>query len=73
MYIHAHYPVNLFFYKNKSKKLCAPNVIFRPVQSAKLHKLSLNILPPNLRRFEFIHLKLDLTFKFITDVINLTF
>lgn len=39
----------------------------------KLHKLCLNILPPNLRRFEFIHLKLDLTIKFITDVINLTF
>lgn len=67
MYIHAQYSVNFFFYKNKS--LHNKYIIGVSMYIA----MCTHILHPNLKRFEFIHLQLDLTIKFITDVINLTF
>lgn len=69
MYIHAQYSVIFFFYKNKS--------LHNKYINRSIYKMYIamctHILHPNLKRFEFIHLQLDLTIKFITDVINLTF
>lgn len=69
MYIHAQYSVNLFFYKNKSLH---NKYINRGIYKMYI-AMCTHILHPNLKRFEFIHSQLDLTIKFITDVINLTF
>lgn len=69
MYIHAQYSVNFFFYKNKSLH---NKYINRGIYKMYI-AMCTHILHPNLKRFEFIHLQLDLTTKFITDVINLTF